>query len=79
MPELEIGHVDGGEFNFNQSFLQFNLKKKIYAKNSLKEHSRFDWKCWLLDTASLSNELIATIMSTFTFTIALLSEKNKIF
>ena len=28
MPELEIGLVDGGEFNFNQSFLLFNVKKK---------------------------------------------------
>ena len=28
MPELEIGLVDGGELNFNQSFLKFNVKKK---------------------------------------------------
>ena len=27
MPELEIGLVDGGEFNFDQSFLQFNVNK----------------------------------------------------
>ena len=38
MPELEIGLVDGG---FDQSFLQFNTKKKIYAKSS----SRFEFKC----------------------------------
>ena len=36
MPELEIGVVDGGELNFNQSFLQFNLKKKK-KKNTGKE------------------------------------------
>ena len=28
MPELEIGLVDGGELNFNQYFLKFNVKKK---------------------------------------------------
>ena len=28
MLELEIGLVDGGELNFNQSFLKFNVKKK---------------------------------------------------
>ena len=41
MPELDIGLVDGGELNFDQSFLQFNVRKKIYAKSS----SRFDCKC----------------------------------
>ena len=40
MPELNIGLVDGGELNFDQSFLQFNVKKTIYAKSS----SRFDFK-----------------------------------
>ena len=35
MPELEIGLVDGGELNFNQSFLKFNVKKKIQAKSFL--------------------------------------------
>ena len=40
MPEREIGLADGGEFNFDQSFLRFP-KKKIYAKRS----SRFDFKC----------------------------------
>ena len=28
MPELEIGLVDGGKMNFNQSFLKVNIKKK---------------------------------------------------
>ena len=28
MSEPEMGLVDGGELNFNQSFLKFNLKKK---------------------------------------------------
>ena len=28
MPELDIGLLDGGELNFEQSFLQFNVKKK---------------------------------------------------
>ena len=40
MPELDIGLVDGGELNFDQSFLQFNIKNKIHAKSS----SRFDFK-----------------------------------
>ena len=60
MPELEIGLVDGGELNFNQSFLKFNVKKKIQAKS----YSLFDFKCWMLDTASLSRKFIAIIMPT---------------
>ena len=40
MPELVIGLADGCELKFNQSFLQFNVKKKIQAKNS-----RFAFKC----------------------------------
>ena len=34
MAELEIGLVDGDELNFEQSFLQLNVKKKLYAKSS---------------------------------------------
>ena len=34
MLELDTGLVDVGEFNFDQSFLQFNVKKKLYAKSS---------------------------------------------
>ena len=45
MPELKIGLNDGGKLNFDNSFPKFNVKKKIYAKSSLNEHSRFDWKC----------------------------------
>ena len=41
MPELEIGLVDAGELNFNQSFLKFNVTKKIEAKS----YYRFDFKC----------------------------------
>ena len=41
MPELEIGHPDGSELNFNQSFLKFNVKKQIQAKS----YSRFEFKC----------------------------------
>ena len=41
MTELEKGLVDGGELNFNQSFLQFNVKTKIHAKN----YFQFDFKC----------------------------------
>ena len=40
MPELEVGLADRGELNFDQSFLQFNAKKKVYAKSS----SRFEFK-----------------------------------
>ena len=32
-PELEIGLVDGGELNFNQSFLKFIVKKEIHVKS----------------------------------------------
>ena len=41
MSETEIGLVDAGELYCDQSFLQFNVKKKIYVKSS----SRFDFKC----------------------------------
>ena len=51
MPELDIRLVDAGELNFDQSFLQFNVKKEIYTKSP----SRFDFKYWILDTASLSS------------------------
>ena len=32
MPELEIRLVDVGELNFDQSFLQFNVKKKYMRR-----------------------------------------------
>ena len=28
MPELQIGLINGGELNFNQSFLHFNVNNK---------------------------------------------------
>ena len=39
MPEFEIG-FDVNDVNFDQSFLQFNVKKKINAKKS----SRFEFR-----------------------------------
>ena len=51
MPELEIGLADVSKLNFDQSFLQFNAKKKINANSS----SRFEFKCWILNTASLNS------------------------
>ena len=36
MPEIKIRLVDWNELKFDQSFLQFNVKEKIYTKNSLK-------------------------------------------
>ena len=41
MLELDIGLVDGAKLSFDQSFLQFDVKKKLYAKAS----TRFDFKC----------------------------------
>ena len=41
MPELKIGFTDVNALNFDQSFLQFNAKKKLNAKKS----SRFEFKC----------------------------------
>ena len=35
MPELEIELADVSELNFDQSFQQFNAKKKINAKKFL--------------------------------------------
>ena len=34
MRELDVGLVDGVELNFDQSYQQFNIKKKMYAKGS---------------------------------------------
>ena len=34
MLECDIGLVDGAWFNFNQSFLQFNAKKKVQVNSS---------------------------------------------
>ena len=72
MPELEIGLVDGGELNFNQSFLKFDVNKKIQAKS----YSWFDFKYWKLDTASLSR---IYCYNNANFTIAFLSEKDNYF
>ena len=33
MPKLDIGLADGGELNFDESFLQFNIKKKNIWKD----------------------------------------------
>ena len=33
MPEVDLELVDGGELNFNQSFLMVDVKKKIQAKS----------------------------------------------
>ena len=52
MPEFDIGLADGGELNFDKSFLQFNLKKKYMGKVILPKLSKFDWKCCIRDTAS---------------------------
>ena len=61
MPELEIGLIDGGKLNFNQSFLNFNVCKE---KIKVKDYSQFDFKFWILDTANLSSKFIAIIMPT---------------
>ena len=66
MPELEIGLVDGCELNFNQCFLKFNVKKKI----EVESYSRFDFKCWILDTGSLSSKFIAIIMATSQYSLS---------
>ena len=73
MLELETGLVDGDGLNFNQSFLKFNVTKKVKTKG----YSQFHFKCWILDTASLSSKFIAIINANFTK--AFLSEKNNFF
>ena len=40
MPELKIELADVSTLNFDQSFLQFDAKKKINAKKS-----QFEFKC----------------------------------
>ena len=61
----------GGELNFNQSFLKFTVKKKIQVES----YSRFDFKCWILDTASLSK---IYCYNNANFTIVFLSHKCKV-
>ena len=51
MRELETALADESELNFDQSFVQFNGKKRRYAKSS----SWFEFKCWILNTASLNS------------------------
>ena len=51
MPELEIGLADVSALNFDQSFLQFNAKKIINSNES----SWFEFKCWIIKTASLNS------------------------
>ena len=60
MPGLKIGLADVSALNFDQSFLQLNAKKKINAKKS----ARFEFWCWILETASLNISFIAIIMLT---------------
>ena len=33
--DFEIAFTDGGELNFDKSFLRFNVKKKLYPKATL--------------------------------------------
>ena len=49
--ELETALADESELNFDQSFVQFNGKKRSYAKSS----SWFEFKCWILNAASLNS------------------------
>ena len=43
MLEAEIKLVLGGKLNFDQPFLQFNVKKYM-RRVTLKEYSQLDWK-----------------------------------
>ena len=56
MAELEIRLADVRALNFDQSFLQFNAKKKINAKKS-----RFEFKCWILKTGSLNFDVESSL------------------
>ena len=60
MPEREIKLSDVSELNFDLSFLQSSSKKKTNAKSS----SQFEFKCWILKTASLNSWFIAIIILT---------------
>ena len=80
MLDVEIGLVLGEKLNFDQFFLRFNVKKKIYAKRIF--YRTFSIWLEILNTrhASLLNfQFIATIIPTFIFTLAFLSEKDKNF
>ena len=45
MFEAEIGLIDGDEWNFDKSFLHFNVRKKYMQRVNLKEQqSQFDCK-----------------------------------
>ena len=60
MPELKIRLANVSALYFDQSFLQFNAKKKINAKKS----SRFEFKCCIIEIASLNIQFIVIIMLT---------------
>ena len=55
--ERKIGIADGSALNFDQSFLQFNAKRKTNAKKS----SRFEFKCWILKTGSLNIDVESSL------------------
>ena len=76
MPELDIGLVDGAELNIDQSFLHFNVKKKLYAKSS----SRFHLNTWILNTRYYQLKQLSYCYSNANFIIiAFLSEKDNFF
>ena len=72
-PKIGLAYVSA--LNFDQSFMQFNAKKKINAKKS----SRFEFKCWILKTGSLNIDVEFTLwgMSTFNFNFSLSKIKCK--
>lgn len=44
MLEPETGIIVGDKLNFDQSFMQFSVKKEYMRKVTLKEECQFDWK-----------------------------------
>ena len=71
--EFEVALTDGGELNFDKSFLHFNVKKKNICK------SYFDCKYWVQDTASLNSSFNDSYNNTnFYLHLTFLNEKNKI-
>ena len=74
MPELEIRLVDGGELNFNQSFLKFNVQKKIQAKRFLDLTLNTEYQTLLAQA-----KVVTANNNANNFTIAFLSEKYNFF
>ena len=70
--EIKVGLAYVRALNFDQSFQQFNAKKKINAKKFLYLKLA---KCWILKTSSLNIDVEFTLWGTPTFNLSKIKGK----